>query len=93
MEFDILSPLNLTREIMPITELQIIILSVYTILFTFIVVFFEIRLDYMHKRHIEKLWPVGEDGLKIIDRKLKIIVRIIFIILFILSIAIILTLL
>lgn len=78
---------------MPISDSQFIVLSLYTILFVCIVAFFEVRLNYIHKRHIEKLWPIGEDGLKIIDRKLKIIVRIIFIILFILSVAIILTLL
>ncbi|MDD5377138.1 MAG: hypothetical protein PHH16_03405 [Candidatus Gracilibacteria bacterium] len=78
---------------MPITESQAILLSIYTILFVFIVVFFEARLNYIHRRHIEKLWPIGEDGLKIIDRKLKIIVRILFALLFMLSMAIILTLL
>jgi hypothetical protein len=78
---------------MPITESQVIIISIYTILFICIVIFFEIRLNYIHRRHIEKLWPIGEDGLKTIDRKLKIIVRIIFILLYILSIATILTLL
>lgn len=89
---DILSP-HLIREIMPITGTQIIILSVYIASFICIVIFFEMRLDHIHRRHIEKLWPVGEDGLKIIDRKLKIIVRIIFLILLVLSVAIILTLL
>jgi len=78
---------------MTITGSQIIVLSVYTILFIILVVFFDIRLNYIHRRHIEKLWPVGEDGLKTIDRKLKIIVRIIFLIMFILSATIILTLL
>ena len=78
---------------MPLTEFQLIILSVYTISFIFTVIFFELRLDYIHRRHIEKLWPIWEDGLKIIDRKLKIIVRIIFILLFIVSTAIVLTLL
>lgn len=78
---------------MPITETQIIILSIYTVLFVLIVIFFEVRLNYIHKRHIEKLWPIGEDGLKIIDRRLKIIVRILFILLFAVSLAIILTLL
>lgn len=78
---------------MPITETQIIILSIYTVLFVLIVIFFEVRLNYIHRRHIEKLWPIGEDGLKIIDRRLKIIVRILFILLFAVSLAIILTLL
>ena len=78
---------------MPITESQVIILSTYTALFICIVTFFEIRLNHIHRRHIEKLWPIGEDGLKTIDRKLKIIVRIIFILLYILSTATILTLL
>lgn len=77
---------------MPITESQTIFLSIYAILFICIVTFFEIRLNYIHKRHIEKLWPIGEDGLKIIDRKLKIIIRILFILLFAVSVAIILTL-
>lgn len=78
---------------MPISESQIIILSIYTVVLACIVTFFEVRLNYIHKRHIEKLWPIGEDGLKIIDRKLKIIVRIIFLLLYLLSVAIILTLL
>lgn len=78
---------------MPISESQLIILAIHTVLFICIVGFFEIRLNYIHKRHIEKLWPIGEDGLKSIDRRLKIIVRIIFSILFILSVATILTLL
>lgn len=78
---------------MPISETQVVILSTYTILFVCIAVFFDIRLNYIHRRHIEKLWPIGEDGLKIIDRKLKIIVRIIFLLLFAISTAIILTLL
>lgn len=78
---------------MPITESQTIVLSIYTVLFVFIVAFFEIRLNYIHRRHIEKLWPIGEDGLKIIDRKLKIIVRILFVLLYSISTAIILTLL
>lgn len=43
---------------MPITESQIIILSVYGLSFLCIVVFFEIRLNYIHQRHVEKLWPV-----------------------------------
>lgn len=43
---------------MPITESQLIILSIYTVLFLFTVVFFEIRLNYIHKRHVEKLWPI-----------------------------------
>lgn len=34
------------------------ILVAYTILFAFLVTFFEMRLDHIHKRHIEKLWPV-----------------------------------
>ena len=87
------SYLPLIREIMPITDSQLIILIIYTISFIFIVIFFELRLNYIHSRHIEKLWPIGEDGLKVIDRKLKIIVRIIFALLFALSVAIILTLL
>ncbi|HBB27153.1 TPA: hypothetical protein DCZ36_01490 [Candidatus Gracilibacteria bacterium] len=78
---------------MPITEFQIIILSIYIFSFILIVTFFEIRLNYIHKRHIEKLWPIGEDGLRIIDRKLKIIVRILFVLLFAISIISILTLL
>lgn len=78
---------------MPITESQLIILSIYTVLFLFTVVFFEVRLNYIHKRHVEKLWPIWEDGLKIIDRKLKIIVRILFSLLFIISVAIVLTIL
>ena len=83
----------LTREIMPITESQLIILSIYTVLFVIIIIFFEIRLNYIHKRHIEKVWPIGEDGLKLIDRKLKFIVRGIFGLLFAISVAIILTIL
>lgn len=75
------------------TESQIIVLTAYILLFVLLVFFFEIRLDYIHRRHIEKLWPVGEEGLKIIDRKLKIIVRVIFLILFMFSVTIILTLL
>ncbi|EKD30259.1 MAG: hypothetical protein ACD_78C00105G0004 [uncultured bacterium (gcode 4)] len=78
---------------MPITEFQIIILSIYIFSFILIVTFFEIRLNYIHKRHIEKLWPIWEDGLRIIDRKLKIIVRILFVLLFAISIISILTLL
>ncbi len=78
---------------MPISEFQIITLSIYSLLLLCVVVFFEVRLNYIHRRHIEKLWPIGEDGLKKIDRKLKIIVRIIFIILYALSVAAILTLL
>ncbi len=78
---------------MPISEPQLIMLSIYTFVFVCLFVFFEIRLNYIHRRHIEKLWPIGEDGLKTIDHKLKIIVRIIFILLYSLSVAIILTLL
>jgi len=78
---------------MPITESQLIILSIYTVLFVIIIIFFEIRLNYIHKRHIEKVWPIGEDGLKLIDRKLKFIVRGIFGLLFAISVAIILTIL
>lgn len=78
---------------MPISEFQIITLSIYSLLLLCVVVFFEVRLNYIHRRHIEKLWPIGEDGLKKIDRKLKIIVRIIFIILYTLSVVAILTLL
>lgn len=78
---------------MPITEPQIIALSIYTLIFACIVIFFEMRLNHIHRRHIEKLWPIGEDGLKTIDRKLKIIARIIFTLLYILSVVIILTLL
>ncbi|MDD5198018.1 MAG: hypothetical protein PHN60_04130 [Candidatus Gracilibacteria bacterium] len=78
---------------MPLTEFQLIILSVYTISFIFIVIFFELRLNSIHRRHVEKLWPIGEDGLKIIDRKLKIIVRILFVLLFAISVIGILTLL
>lgn len=78
---------------MPITELQTIVIASYTIVFIIIVAFFEIRLNYIHRRHVEKLWPIGEDGLKIIDRKLKIIVRCIFLLLFLFSLMTILTLL
>ena len=74
------------------TEWQGIVLGIYTVVFIALVLFFEMRLNYIHRRHVEKLWPVGEEGLKIIDRKLKIIVRIIFIILYGLSATIILTL-
>lgn len=78
---------------MSITQFQIIVAIVYLILFVVTVIFFEMRLDYIHERHVEKIWPVGEGGLQIIDRKLKIITRVIFLILFVVSIAIILTLL
>ncbi len=78
---------------MPLNESQLLILAIYSIVFFCVVIFFEIRLNYIHARHIEKLWPVGEDGLRMIDRKLKIIVRILFVILFLLSVATILTLL
>lgn len=78
---------------MPISQFQIIIISIYTILFICLVIFFEVRLNYIHKRHVEKLWPIGEDGLKFIDRKLKIIIRCMFLILFTLSVTIILTIL
>ncbi len=43
---------------MPISQTQIIILSIYAIIFICVVVFFEIRLNYIHRRHIEKLYPV-----------------------------------
>ena len=76
---------------MSVNESQIIVLSIYTILFICIVTFFEMRLNYIHRRHIEKLWPIGEDGLKIIDQKLKIIVRVVFILLYILSVVTIFT--
>lgn len=78
---------------MPISQTQIIILSIYAIIFICVVVFFEIRLNYIHRRHIEKLYPVWEDGLNMIARKLKIITHLLFLFLFILSVAIILTLL
>ncbi|MFA6090857.1 MAG: hypothetical protein WC774_03720 [Candidatus Gracilibacteria bacterium] len=78
---------------MPITQTQIIILSIYTLFFICVVVFFEIRLNYIHRRHIEKLYPVGEDGLNMIARKLKIITRLIFLLLFVISVVITLTLL
>lgn len=43
---------------MPITEFQTIVLIVYTLSFLLVVAFFEIRLNYIHNRHIEKLWPI-----------------------------------
>lgn len=75
------------------TELKAIVSVVYIILFVMLVAFFEYRLDYIHRQHVDKIWPVGEDGLKIIDHKLKITVRLILAALFAVSFVIIFTLL
>jgi|GEM_PF-3761431 len=74
---------------MPITLLHWTVIGIYTAIFIIIVIFFEIRLNYIHRRHIDKISPIGEDGLRKLDRRLKIIVRIIFIILYIISLSLI----
>lgn len=78
---------------MPITLLHWTVIGIYTALFVIMVIFFEIRLNYLHRRHIDKISPVGENGLKKIDQRLRMIVRIIFTLLFLVSLSLILTIL
>ncbi|MDP2103487.1 MAG: hypothetical protein Q8K26_01035 [Candidatus Gracilibacteria bacterium] len=78
---------------MSITLLHWTVIGIYTALFVIMVIFFEIRLNYLHRRHIDKISPVGESGLKKIDQRLRMIVRIIFVLLFIVSLSLILTIL
>ena len=73
-------------------SMRIILIVLYIVFFAIVVGFFEFRLNYVHRKHVEKIWPVGEEGLKIIDRRLKIIVRTIFVLLFSASMTIILSL-
>lgn len=78
---------------MSITLLHWTVIGIYTTVFVIMVIFFEIRLNYLHRRHIDKISPVGENGLKKIDQRLRMIVRIVFSILFLVSLSLILTIL
>lgn len=78
---------------MSITPLHWMIIGIYTTFFIIMIIFFEVRLNYIHERHIDKISPVGEDGLKKIDHRLRMIIRIVFFILYTVSLGLILTIL
>lgn len=56
-------------------SLKFLFILLYTTCFIVGWVFFEYRLGIVHHRHVQKIWPVGEDGLIRIHRRLKLFIR------------------
>lgn len=71
----------------------LIMISVYTVFLVAFWMFFEMRLNTLHSHHIEKIEPLGVEGLKYIDRQLKRFVRVHFTVVYVISIVLILTIL
>lgn len=66
-----------------------LILLSYSVVFVALWAFFEMRLNTLHRHHVEKVQPVGVEGLKYMDRQLKLFVRALFVLGYIVSVAII----
>lgn len=66
-----------------------LILLAYSAVFVSLWAFFEMRLNTLHRHHVEKVQPVGVEGLKYMDRQLKLFVRALFVLAYAVSVAII----
>lgn len=71
----------------------ILVLITYTVLFALILTFFEMRLNILHRKYVDKVWPIGQEGLEFGNRKFRIIVRLLFLALYLISAVLILSIL
>lgn len=58
--------------------LIILVATSYALFFAIVVAIFEVRLSILYKRHIDKIKPYGQRGIKRINGQLRFFVRIIF---------------
>ena len=62
------------------------VVLLYTILFAILVIFMELRLNVLHRRHTEKIRPIATSGLGKLDGQLKTFIRILFFVVYVISV-------
>lgn len=63
----------------------LILMGSYALLFGVVWAVFEKRLRIIHRRHVEKCQPFAQVGLERIDTRLRIVIRVLLLTLFVIS--------